>query len=465
MSRLLLSLLFLLSAGCYQQDSSTVNPSGSDQHQHQSEQSYYTCSMHPKVKQDGPGKCPICHMNLTKVISTPEDEVADGKIEPSHQSTVWQCKDFPDVTSAKQDQCPIDGTMMVKVQADYKSEAAVVVGKVLLRKSQMKHFSPDFFPVTRMKMEKRVHLLGRVLQSEENISTVPSRVRGRVERVYVKSTGSLVRVGDPVVDLYAPKLISAGEEYLIAQQNYKKNNSREFRDMLKRSEERLKLWGVMSKQYQLWAASNRVPQKITIYSSTTGIVRKRNAVAGRYFKEGENFLELSDLSTVWVELDIYEQDANLIQIGQSVSLEFIALPGKIQRGEIDFINPVFDAKARTLKVRATIPNQGGELKPGMAADATLNVQLEGEPLVVPRTAVIDTGKRKVVWVKGKKDRRFIARQVETGHEMDGYIAVNRGLTEGESVVIEGNFLLDAQAQLFGGYESMGSSSKDPHAHH
>ncbi len=418
--------------------------------------SFYTCSMHPQIKEDKPGKCPICHMNLTKIEMDDEDEenkssVTNRKIEKD----VWYCKDFPDVISDKEDLCPIDGTPMIKRVK--KNRAGEIVGKVKLRKAQLKHFFPDFFPVTTMMMTKRVRLLGRVLQSEEKESSIPARIGGRVEKVYVSSTGSFVKVGDPVLDLYSPKLITAGEEYLIAKKSYITSKSKEFKDMVAQSSERLHLWGIKQFQYEKWFKENKVPRKITIYSPSTGIVRKRNATVGRYFKEGQNFFELSDLSDVWVEMDVYESDSALVKLAQKVDLEFSALPGQVIQGEIDFVSPVLDDKSRTLKIRTTIKNSTGKLKPGMVASATLNITLEGEPLVVPRSAIIDTGKRKVVWVK-VSSKEFRAKTIHAGYESEGYVEIKHGLMEGEEVVIEGNFLLDAQAQLFGGYEDMKSGA-------
>jgi len=436
--------LLLLSLGSCSKDKDSKHES----HNHTSIESYYTCSMHPQVKEKENGKCPICHMNLTKVEI---DESEDVSIEKVEEKPLWVCKDFPDVTSEVKQVCPMDGTpMVIKTKNRMAGE---IIGKVKLRKAQMGHFKPDYFPVTNMKMNKKVRLLGTILQSEDKESNIPARIGGRVEKVYVKSTGSFIKVGDPVLELYSPKLITAGEEYIIARKSSLKSNSREFRDMLKQSEQRLKLWGIKKKQYSSWFSEGEVPRSITIFSRSTGIVRKRNASVGKYFKEGQNFFELSDLSEIWVEMDVYEQEAAIVNLGQKVSMEFTSLPGQNFEGAIDFVNPVLNSKSRTLKIRTTIKNTSGKLKPGMIADATLDIDLEGMPLVIPRTAIIDTGKRKVVWVK-VTDKQFQAKTVHTGHESEGYVEVKHGLMKGEQVVIEGGFLLDAQAQLFGGYEDM-----------
>lgn len=416
---------------------------------------YYTCSMHPQIKEEKPGKCPICHMNLTK-IEVEADDVGANVIEEKIKEVTWYCESFPDVTSEVEEVCPIDGTPMIKKEDS--SGAQEVVAKVKLRKSQLAHFSPEYFPATTMTMTKEIRLLGSVKQSEEKESNIPARIAGRVEKVYLKSTGSFVKVGDPVVDLYSPKLITAGEEYILARKSVRGSKANDFRELLKQSEERLKLWGIQGTQYNKWFEDKAVPRSITIYSNATGIVRKKNATVGEYFQEGQNFFELSDLSAVWIEMDVYESDSSLVEIGQKVEFTFSAIPGEKTVGEIDFVTPFLDAESRTLKVRATIKNLNGKLKPGMIADSTLMINYPGKPLVVPRSAIIDTGARKVVWV-GITGRAFQAKTIMTGFESNGYVEVKSGLMEGEEVVIEGNFLLDAQAQLFGGYEDFNKGSE------
>lgn len=302
-------------------------------------ETYYTCSMHPQIKEDKPGKCPICHMNLTKVEV--EHDHATDKEAKLEKKELWACENFP---------------------------------------------------VATMKMTKKIRLLGQV------------------EKVYVKSTGSFVKAGDPVVDIYSPKLITGGEEYILARSTYLKNRSREFRDLYHQSRERLELWGIKKKQYEQWARNGKIPKNITIYSPATGVVQTRNATVGKYFKEGQDFFKLSNRSDVWVEFDVYEQDSALVEIGQKVELNFIALPGETTTGEIDFVSPVLDSTSRTLKVRATIENKNGKLKPGMVANAQISLNLEGMPLVIPRSAVIDTGKRKVAWVK-ESDRSFKSKSI------------------------------------------------------
>ena len=177
---IIFALFALVFASC---DTNKNNSNSEHSHSKETVKSYYTCSMHPQIKQDKPGKCPICHMNLTKVEVDDSDEEAPATMAVPEKD-IWQCQNFPDVTSEKEDVCPIDGTPMVLKPKENK--AGKVIGKVKLRKSQLSHFKPEYFPTTTMMMSKKIRLLGTVLQSEDKESNIPARIGGRVEKVYIE---------------------------------------------------------------------------------------------------------------------------------------------------------------------------------------------------------------------------------------------------------------------------------------
>jgi len=407
---------------------------------------YFTCSMHPTVKSEKSEKCPICAMELVFVEPSEDFEVENTS---SDIGEIWHCKDYPDVTSTTEDICPIDGTPMVKMKKKIVS-AGHIIAKVKLKKSQIEHFNPDIFPVQKMKMTKKLRVLGRVVQPEENESNIPARIGGRVDKIYISSVGSFVSQGDKVVDIYSPELISAGEEFIIANKNYLKTKKTEYKTIVNQARQKLRFYGISNRQINSWYKRKSVPKNITIYSSVNGIVRKKNAVIGKYFNVGQSFYDLVDLSTVWVEMDIYEQDSGMIKINQKIDFTFFAYEGEKRTSRINFISPVLNNLTRTLIVRATIINKNGKLKPGMTAEGNITITLKEIPLIIPITAVINTGKRKVVWVM-LDNNKYIAKQITTGFQSEGYVEIKNGLKEGEKVVIEGGFLLDAQARLMGGY--------------
>lgn len=408
---------------------------------------YYTCSMHPHVKEDHPGKCPICSMNLTKIVKEHiEDTTATAE---SEEIAEYQCQDLPSITSDKPGVCPVDGTQMIKKSLS--SLSSTPLASVTLRRSQLTHFNPGVFIATTMKMEKNLRVLGTVKSAEEKASNIAARFPARVEKVFVESVGSQIKKGDPVVEVYSPELLTTGEE-LILSASQASGPSGDFTQLYKKAREKLLLWGIKSSQIDQWVKNKRMPRNVILFANSSGVVRNRNAVTGKYFKEGQNYFELSDLSQVWIEMDVYEHDSNLIKPGQNVSLKFVAVAGEPKFGKINFISPTIDEKTRTLKVRTTISNTDGTLKPGMVAQGTIVVSLETTPVVLPTSAIIDTGIRKIVWLK-VSNTKFSAKQVTTGFQSDGYTEIIDGIKEGDSVITEGNFMLDAQAQFFGAYEA------------
>ncbi len=454
-------IMIIIGGGAYylgQHFSSNISHQG---HKHKTLLGYWTCSMHPQIKQDKAGKCPICGMNLIHVKAGDDFETDSDSIKRDN-SPLWQCKDYPDVTSSKEEICPIDGTPMIKVNRV--PAAGKTVAKVKLRESQVEHFKADIFHAQPINMSKTLRLLGRVIQSEEKEANIPARIAGRVEKVYISSTGSFISKGDPVVDIYSPELIATGEEYLLARQAYQRNKTKEYKNLLEQAKQKLNLWGIQAFQYNSWYKNNKVPRNITLYSTANGIVRKKNAVAGKYFKQGQSFYDLVDLSKVWIEMDVYEHDSSLIKIGQSIEVEFSAYPGIKFNSEIDFISPLFNEATRTLNVRGTIDNHDAKLKPGMVGETYIHITLANKRLAVPRTAIIDTGKRKVIWCD-LGENRYIAKTVTTGFESEGYVEIVDGLKENDGVVLEGNFLLDAQAQLFGGYTDTPNDNDSTNKNH
>jgi RND family efflux transporter MFP subunit len=174
----------------------------------------------------------------------------------------------------------------------------------------------------------------------------------------------------------------------------------------------------------------------------------KRAVEGRYFKEGDSFYDLVNLSSVWVEMDVYEQDAGLVSIGQDVDMEFLSHPGESWKSKIDFISPILDEKTRTLTIRTTLNNRDGKLKPGMVGEVNLIANTDDDVLIVPNSAIIDTGKRKIIWLE-RDNNSYVATEVQTGIKGVEFSEIKLGLQEGDKIVIDGNFLLDAQSQLSG----------------
>ena len=309
-------------------------------------------------------------------------------------------------------------------------------------------------PVVSGELMHEIRAVGTIQADETKLVHVAARVPGRVERLHANFTGEVVRRGAPLYDLYSPELVATQREYLLALENRQRlagagpEASTGAESLLSASRDRLRLWGVTESQIRALEKTRRPDLAVTFPSPASGIVLQKNVIAGQYVQEGTDLYLLADLSQVWLQAQAYESDLASIRVGQPANATVNAYPGRSFTGRIAFIEPVLDPQTRTARIRIVLPNPGGELKPGMFADARLQVPLGGR-LSVPRTAVIDTGARQVVYVETAPGT-FAARDVKVGSTAKDRVEVLEGLSEGEKVVSAANFFLDSQAQLSGG---------------
>ncbi len=217
--------------------------------------------------------------------------------------------------------------------------------------------------------------------------------------------------------------------------------------MLEASRTRLNYWDLTDEQIEHLGKSGKIRKTLTIYSPATGIVTKKNAFGGHYVKEGELQYEIVDLSTVWVDVDVYEYELPWVRKGMAAEMELAYIPGKRFKGRVLFIYPYLDTKTRTAKLRLESPNPGYQLKPGMYANIYLKSVVAKDSLVIPQEAVIDSGVRKVVFVAMGKGK-FQPRDVKIGLEgNDNEFQVLEGLKEGEEIVLSAQFMLDSESRL------------------
>lgn len=361
----------------------------------------------------------------------------------------YTCPMHPDVKSDTKDDCPICGMHLVWVDGKNNTITKDVVANVTLRPAQLQHLYASTVPVQQMNLTKELRVLARVISSERQESNIPSRIAGRIEKVYHTTTGALIRKGDKLVDIYSPELITAGEEYLALQKELQKNDNPSYKPLAKEAEDKLLLFGITTEQIEEWKKNNAIPKSITLYAPFSGSITTRYAVVGKYVQRGAVLYDVLSLSSVWVQMPIYEKDIALVQQKQEVALTFIPYPAEIWRSNIDFIAPIINKETQTLEVRATLHNVNSKLKPNITGEGYIHIPLS-KTLVVPTKAIIQTGKENIVWIQ-ESNNSFIAKAVQVGHTAQGYTQILAGLQEGDNVIVDGAFLLDAQAQLFGGY--------------
>jgi len=319
--------------------------------------------------------------------------------------------------------------------------------------------------VSTARLKTSVESVGRVEQPEAQLATVPARVGGRIDKLYVQFTGETVRRGQAVAEIYSPELVSSAEEYRLALQNRDHMRGSSEKDAIESSNalvgasrRRLELWGVSEKQINA-AAAGDAGLHVTIYAPNGGSVVERKVTRGQYVNAGDSLFTVADLSTVWVKADVYEFQLPQIRPGQMVEITSDALPDKVVHGRVDFIEPEANPQTRTIPVHVHVPNPAMRLRPGMYIRAKFVSPGERETLVVPRSAVLDTGTRKLVYI-AKGDGIFEAREIQAGAPSEELYPVVSGLKAGEEVVTNGNFLIDSQTRLTGGMTGLFGGSKE-----
>jgi Cu(I)/Ag(I) efflux system membrane fusion protein len=279
-----------------------------------------------------------------------------------------------------------------------------------------------------------------------------------VEKLFVNYTGKLVQKGQPLFTYYSPDLVTTQEEYLLALDAKQRLGSSSIKEisagadsLLESAHRRLALWDISEDQIGELQKSRRPKRSLTLYSPTTGFVIKKDVLQGMKVMPDKELYTIADLSTVWVNADIYEYELAQVRVGQKATINLSYFPGKIFNGKVAWIAPVLDEKTRTAKVRLEFPNRDFILKPEMYANAEIEID-GGRKLAVPDEAVLDSGLRKVVFLD-KGEGRFEPAEVQTGNKFDGYYEIVAGLSPGERILASASFLLDSESRLT---EAMGS---------
>ncbi|TPE43015.1 efflux RND transporter periplasmic adaptor subunit [Pontibacter mangrovi] len=369
----------------------------------------YTCSMHPQIRQNEPGKCPICGMDLIPVTAT-GNKTAQAS---------------PYVLEMSAEAVALANIQTTPVQA---ADAA-----------------------------SELMLTGTIQQNEKAVSSITAKFPGRIEQLYVNFTGQEVRKGERLASVYSPELVTAQREL---QEAAKAKDI--MPELYEAAKAKLRLWNLSSKQIQQIESTRKALTSFDIYADVSGVVTGRMVAVGDYVSTGSVLFEVSNLSSVWVVLDAYETDLSRVQEGAMVDFTVPAIPGQEYSAKVQFVTPVLDAGTRAVQVRAEVANPDRQLKPGMFVNARIKSSAKTakatKGLAVPRTAVLWTGKRSVVYVKAidHETPAFEMREVTLGPSLGDTYLIQSGLQEGEQVVTNGVFAVDGAAQLSGNYSMMSS---------
>lgn len=305
---------------------------------------------------------------------------------------------------------------------------------------------------------KVIRTVGMVQYDERRLATVNTKFEGWIEKLHVDYTGRYVRKGEPLAEIYSPELLATQQEFINLLKWEKESGSvkndtvgpmiaGDARAIVEGARERLRLMDISEAQIDMIERTGKPVRTLTIYSPVSGYVVQKMAFQGMRAMPGEKLFDVADLSTVWILSDIFEYELPLIKTGEKALLSLSYFPGREFASTIDYVYPTLAGDTRSAKVRFTIPNPGNKLKPQMYTNVEVKIGL-GNKLVIPGDAVLDAGKRQVVYVD-KGDGNFEPREVGIGMRTDGMAEVTKGLKAGERVASAANFLIDSEARLKG----------------
>ena len=301
-------------------------------------------------------------------------------------------------------------------------------------------------------LDRVVRAAGRIEPDERRTYAISPKFEGYVERLHVNATGQPVSKGQPLFEVYSPELVSAQREYAIAARGVESLKAaggeaqNSMRQLAASSLMRLKNWDISEEQVKALAQSGETKRSLTFRSPVSGIVTEKKALQGMRFMPGEALYQITDLSTVWIVADVFEQDIGLVKVGAGATVKINAYPDKAFQGAVAYVYPRLTAETRTIPVRIELANPGALLKPGMYAQVELAVAAKQSAVAVPVSAVIDSGTRQIVLVQ-QGAGRFEPRQVKLGARSSDYVEVIDGVKDGEPVVVAANFLIDAESNL------------------
>ena len=337
---------------------------------------------------------------------------------------------------------------------------------VELTADEQRYIDVETVEVRRRQLRREVLAVGKAQEAETRLATISARVGGRIDKLFVNFTGQSVRRGQPIALIYSPEVVASAEEYKLALENKRRLGPNadpqaiaQADDLVAASRRRLELWGLISKQIEELGSSPEPKIHITVHAPAGGIITERRITEGQYVKEGDVLYALADLSTIWVIAEVYESDMSLIRVGQAAEITAEALPGKTLHGRVSFIEPIVNLQTRAVPVRIQVRNPGMRLRPGMFVNARLRTAGAQQVLSVPRSAVLQSGTRNVVYV-AKGDGVFEGRELTLGPPGEDYYPVLAGLQERERVVTRGNFLIDSQTRITGGMTGLFGGSKE-----
>src|SRR5438477_8211646 len=392
---------------------------------------YYTCTMHPSVHAEAPGKCPICGMDLVPVMKkdSSSSPPASGSLSGGGMQGMAS---MPGMQSGNQTSGPPSHEFVVPVE-------------------RQQQIGVTYATVRRAPLHHTIRAVGTIDPDSQRRWAFVARVDGYVQELFVPSAGQLVEKDAPLMSIYSPDLLTTERELVMLLRMRDEAKSKDARAtpdrLISAAESRLRQWNITDEQIAELERTRKVNEWLTLRSPFRGVVQEVPAHQGVNVKVGDHLIDIADLSVVWVLAEFYESELSMLKTGQAVTVTSSSYPNEKFEGQVSVINPFLDQTKRTAKVRIDIPNPDFKLQPGMYVNADLGMDM-GEALTIPVSAVMPTGTRSVVFVdkgKGKLEPRI----VQLGTKYADIYEVKSGLAEGERVIASANLLIDAESKVQG----------------
>lgn len=406
---IILALAVGIVIGQFIGDSPVLETGEKNQHDHSEVADIWTCSMHPQIQLDSPGQCPICGMDLI----------------------------------------PLDNSMEAE---------ETLPNEIPMSEAAMKLAEIQTYIVKSEKPQKEIRLLGKVKSDERLMYSQAIHFPGRIEKLFINFTGEKIRKGQKLATVYSAELVTAQKELFEVLKDELTSPV-----LVEAARNKLKQWKFTDEQIAALESKGHVQTQVDIFSDYSGYVMTRMVSEGDHFKQGQVLFEITDLSKVWILFEAYENDLPWVNLEDKLEIELKSIPGKKYKGSVAFIDPFINPKTRVAYVRVELDNINGQLKPDMFANGIITSKLatEEEAILVPKSSVLWTGKRAVVYVKlpYRNHNSFIYREVILGEDAGDSYIVKSGLEEGEEIASNGVFKIDASAQLAGKKSMMNPTGK------
>ncbi|MBV5306750.1 MAG: efflux RND transporter periplasmic adaptor subunit [Desulfobulbaceae bacterium] len=402
----------------------------------------YTCSMHPFIIRDAPGSCPICGMSLTPV------KVDKNSVTTGNEIQKWRSPMDPTYVRDAPGKDSMGHDLVLVTESGTASEG------IRIDPLTIQNMGVRTEKVVKRKLQRTVRTIGLISAAEDQQFSVNSKIDGWVERLFVNQQGQPIKKGQPLLEIYSPDLVAAQQEYLLALENRRRLAASPYPEiaagadrLLEASRTRLQYWDISPEQIRSMERSGQVHKTLTLASEHAGVVTSKKVLSGARIMAGEELLQITDLSKVWIIADIYEYEIPWVKAGQAVQVELPLAGSKVIDGTISYLYPYLENETRAIKARIEVANPGQDLKPSMYANVSIGTGAVEDSLAIPLTALLNSGKGQTVFVS-LGEGRFAPRSVKSGvRDDDGFIQILSGLNEGDEVVVSAQFMLDSESRL------------------